>query len=254
MTYEEGIEQPTWRAEPPPSVRRRKWPLRLVIVLLVLAGLFVGADRIAVGIAESQIAKRVQTSQNLASKPSVTIANFPFLTQLAGMKLDHVSMDARGVVRNGIRVSDLHVDLTGVVPSNGFKEAKVDKLSGTAFFSWPDLEAAAAAQRLDVTLAAGPDDTIRVTGPVPGVGKVTLQSRLTLGPDNRLELAASKVETPIPGLGARIPRELDFPVPIGALPMNLTLQLNDLKTSGDGLRVKALADHVTITSSGISNS
>jgi hypothetical protein len=253
MTYEEGIGQLSWQEQPPPPVRRRKWPLRLAIVLLVLTGLFVAADRIAVGIAESQIAKRVQSSQNLATKPSVTIANFPFLTQLIGMKLDHVSMDARGVVRNGVRVSDLHVDLTGVAPSDGFKEAKVDKLSGTAFFSWSDLEAAAATQHLDVELAEGPDNTIRVTGPIPGVGKVTLQSKLSLGPDNLLKLTASKVETPIPGLAGRIPRELDFPLALGSLPMNLTLQLNDLKTSADGLRVKALADDVTITSSGISN-
>ncbi|GAA1998331.1 DUF2993 domain-containing protein [Catenulispora subtropica] len=252
MTYEEGIEQLNWQAQPPPPARRRKWPLRLAIVLLVLAGLFVAADRITVGIAESQIAKRVQSSQNLATKPSVTIADFPFLTQLIGMKLDHVSMDARGVVRNGVRVSDLHVDLNGVAPSNGFTEAKVDRLSGTAFFSWADLEAAAAAQHLDVTLAEGPDNSIRVTGPLAGLGKVTLQSKLSLGPDNRLQLAATKVETPIPGLSGRIPKDLDFPIPVGALPMNLTLQLNDLKTSGDGLRVKALADHVTITSSGIS--
>ncbi|MFD0630691.1 DUF2993 domain-containing protein [Catenulispora yoronensis] len=216
MTYEEGIEQLNWQAQPPPPVRRRKWPLRLVIVLLVLAGLFVAADRIAVGVAESQIAKRVQTSQNLAAKPSVTISNFPFLTQLIGMKLDHVSMDARGVVRNGIRVSDLHVDLNGVAPSDGFKQAKVDQLSGIAFFSWADLEAAAATQGLnDLTLAAGPDNTIRVTGPIAGLGKVTLQSRLGLGPDNRLQLTASKVETSVPGLAGRIPKELDFPLPLG---------------------------------------
>ncbi|NUP47031.1 MAG: DUF2993 domain-containing protein [Catenulispora sp.] len=254
MTYEEGIEQLNWQVQPPPPVRRRKWPLRLAIVLLVLAGLFVAADRIAVGVAESQIAKRVQTSQNLAAKPSVTIADFPFLTQLIGMKLDHVSMDARGVVRNGIRVSDLHVDLHGVAPSGDFTTAKVDHLAGTAFFSWSDLESAAATQGLQVTLSEGPDNTVRVTGPIPGFGKVTMQSKLSLGPDNRLQLTASKVETSVPGLSGRIPSELDFPVPLGSLPMNLTLQLNDLKTSGDGLRVRALADHVTITGSGISNS
>jgi LmeA-like phospholipid-binding len=253
MTYEEGIEQLNWQAQPPPPVRRRKWPLRLAIVLLVLAGMFVAADRIAVGIAESQIAKRVQTSQDLATKPSVTIANFPFLTQLAGMKLDKVSMDARGVVRNGIRVTDLHVDLKGVSPSDGFKQADVDHLTGTAFFSWADMQAAAATQGLDVTLSEGPDNTVRVTGQVPTLGKVTLQSKLDLGPDNRLKITASKVETSVPGVSGTIPRELDFPIALGQLPMDLTLQLNDLRTSADVLRVSAKADHVTITGSGVSS-
>ena len=249
MTSQEGLDQLNWRAHPPP--KRRRWPMRLAITLLVLAGLFVAADRIAVGIAESQIAKRVQQSQNLATKPSVNIHDFPFLTDLIGMKLDHVSMDARGVVRNGVRVTDLHADLYGIAPSNGFKEAEVDHLTGTAFFSWADMQTAAAAQGLDVTLSEGPNNTVRVTGPIPGLGKVTLQSKLQLGPDNRLELSASKVESSIPGLGGRIPRQLDFPIPVGSLPMQLTLQLNNLQTSADGMRVYAEAYHVRITGSGV---
>ena len=253
MTSEEGLDQLQWQAHSPP-VRRRRWPTRLAITLLVLAGLFVAADRITVGIAESQIAKRIQQSQNLASKPSVTIAGFPFLTQLIGMKLDKVSVDARGIQRNGVRVTDLHVDLNGVAPSNGFKEADVDHLSGTALFSWTDMEAAAAAQGLDVTLAEGPDNTVRVTGNVPGLGKATLQSHLSLGPDNRLQLPASKVESSsLGGLNGLVPRQLDFPINVGQLPMQLTLQTANMQTSADGLRVYAVADHVRVTGSGVSS-
>jgi hypothetical protein len=254
MTSEEGLDQLDWQTHPPP-VKRRRWPTRLAITVLVLAGLFVAADRISVGIAESQIAKRIQQSQNLATKPSVTIANFPFLTQLIGMKLDKVSVDARGIERNGVRVTDLHADLMGVAPSNGFKEADVDHLSGTALFSWTDMESVAAAQGLDVTLAEGPDDTVRVTGQIAPFGKVTLQSKLTLGPNNRLQLSATKVDSSTLGsLGDAIPRQLDFPINVGQLPMQLTLQLNNLQTSPDGLRVYATADHVRITGSGVSTS
>ena len=113
------------------------------------------------------------------------------------------------------------------------------------------MEAAASAQGLDVTLSQGPNNTIRVTGEIPSLGKVTLQSKLTLGPDNRMQLSAAKVETAIPGLGGRIPRQLDFPIPVGQLPMQLTLQLNNLQTSADGLRVFAEAYHVRITGSGV---
>jgi hypothetical protein len=251
MTSEEGLDQLDWETHPPP-VKRRRWPTRLAIAVLVLAGLFVAADRITVGIAESQIAKRIQQSQNLATKPSVTIAGFPFLTQLIGMKLDKVSVDARGIQRNGVRVTDLHADLMGVAPSNGFKEADVDHLSGTALFSWTDMESAAAAQGLDVTLAEGPDDTVRVTGQVAPFGKVTLQSKLTLGPNNRLQLSATKVESSSLGLGGTIPRQLDFPINVGQLPMQLTLQLQNLQTSPDGLRVYATAENVRVTGSGVS--
>lgn len=252
MTSEEGLDQLQWDARRPP-VRRRRWPTRLAITLLVLVGLFVAADRISVGIAESQIAKRIQTSQNLPSKPSVTIANFPFLTQLVGMKLDKVSVDARSIVHNNVRVTDLHVDLNGVSPSNGFNEADVDHLSGTALFSWADLQAAAASQNLDVTLAPGPDNTVRVSGDVPGIGKVTLQSRLSLASGNRLQMNATKVVSSLPGLTGQVPRQLDFPINVGTLPMQLTLQMANMQTSADGLRVYASADHVRVTGSGVSN-
>lgn len=252
MTSEEGLDQLQWDARRPP-VRRRRWPTRLAITLLVLAGLFVAADRITVGIAESQIAKRIQTSQNFQSKPSVTIAGFPFLTQLIGMKLDKVSVDARSIVHNNVRVTDLHVDLNGVAPSGGFKEADVDHLSGTALFSWTDLESAAATQGLDVTLAEGPDNTVRVTGNVPGLGKTTLQSKLSLTSGNRLQLTASKIVSSSLGLNGQVPRQLDFPINVGTLPMQLTLQMANMQTSADGLRVYASADHVRVTGSGVSN-
>jgi hypothetical protein len=113
------------------------------------------------------------------------------------------------------------------------------------------MQAAAAAQGLDVTLAEGPNNTVRVTGPIRGLGKVTLQSKLTLGPDNRLQLSATKVESSATGLSGQIPRGLDFPIPVGQLPMQLTLQLNNLQTSADGMRVYAEAFHVRITGSGV---
>jgi hypothetical protein len=170
------------------------------------------------------------------------------------MKLDKVSVDARGIVRNNVRVTDLHVDLNGVAPSDGFKQADVDHLSGTALFSWTDMESAAAAQGLEVTLAQGPDNTVRVTGTVPGLGKATLQSKLSLSSGNRLQLTANKVESSSLGLAGRVPRELDFPINVGTLPMQLTLQTANMQTSADGLRVYAEADHVLVTGSGVSSS
>ena len=252
MTSQEGLGQLNWQYQPEPPVKRRRWPTRLAIALLVLAALFTAADRITVGIAENEIAKRIQSSQNLASKPSVTIAGFPFLTQLIGMKLDKVSLDARGVTRNGVRVTDLRADLHGVAPSDGFKQASVDTLDGTAFFSWTDLQAAAAAQGLDVTLAAGPDGSIRVTGVIPRINqKVTLESKLTLSGNNKIGISAAKVETAGVQLGS-IPHELDYTIPVGTLPMGM--RLHDFQVSPDGLRVSASAQNVTITGSGVSAS
>jgi hypothetical protein len=67
---------------------------RLIIALVILCALFVAADRIAVGVADSQVASKLQTSRGLAQKPSVSIGGFPFLTQLIGGKLDDVKVRA----------------------------------------------------------------------------------------------------------------------------------------------------------------
>ena len=59
----------------------------LLIVLMVLVGLAVVADRIALGVAEDRAASALQTSQDLTHKPDVTVEGFPFLTQLASGEL-----------------------------------------------------------------------------------------------------------------------------------------------------------------------
>jgi hypothetical protein len=246
-----GMADLGWNTEPELR-KRRRWPRNLVIVLLVLAGLFTAADRIAVGIAESTIASRIQTSQNLTSKPSVTIAGFPFLTQLLGRSLDKVSLDARGVVRNGVHVTDLRADLHGVKPTPGYKQATVDQLDGTAFFSFADLEAAAATQRLDVVISDAGNGNVRITGNIDVAGqsvRATVESSLTIGAGNQVSLTAVKVETSIAGLGAVVPRDLNYTIPVGVLP--LSMQLKNFQVAPDGVRISAFANGVTITSSGI---
>lgn len=52
----------------------------LLIVLVILGGLFVGADRLAVGFAEDEAAEKLRTSEGLSETPDVSIKGFPFLT------------------------------------------------------------------------------------------------------------------------------------------------------------------------------
>jgi len=229
--------------------RRRRWPRNLAITVLVFAGLFTAADRIAVGVAENQIASRIQKSQDLASKPSVSINGFPFLTQLVGMKFAKVTLDARGVVRNGVDVTDLRADLRGVKPTDDYKQATIDRLDGTAFFTWADLEHAAALQGLDVTLADAGDGMVKVSGKILGV-RTAVSSRLSLEADNKISVKAVKVDTSIPGLSqVSIPHDFDYTVPVGSMPLGMTL--HDFRVASDGVRVSATAQGVTITGSGV---
>ncbi|MFE0426382.1 DUF2993 domain-containing protein, partial [Streptomyces sp. NPDC058953] len=68
-----------------------------LITAVVLGGLFVAADRVAVNYAESKVADKVRSSQGLSRTPDVSINGFPFLTQVAGKQLDDVDVSLKGV-------------------------------------------------------------------------------------------------------------------------------------------------------------
>ncbi|CAM5354665.1 hypothetical protein SBADM41S_10425 [Streptomyces badius] len=94
--------------------------LRILLVLVVvLGGLFLAVDRAAVWFAESEAEDRVTISGGGPATTDISIKGFPFLTQLAGSKLDRVDVNLTGMKTSAagrtIRVSEvrarLHVKL-----------------------------------------------------------------------------------------------------------------------------------------------
>ena len=53
----------------------------LAVLLVLVLGLLVLADRVGVAVAEGQVAEQVEARGGLAGTPEVDIAGFPFLTQ-----------------------------------------------------------------------------------------------------------------------------------------------------------------------------
>ena len=143
---------------------------RLIIAVLVLACLFVAADRVTVHIAEGQAASKIQSSRNLAQKPDVTIEGFPFLAQLVSSKLDGVKVHAANMIVNdgkggpNVRLQDFRADLKGVSVSSNYSSAVADTATGTALISYADLSAALPNH---VTVAyGGSDGKVKVSGKV----------------------------------------------------------------------------------------
>ena len=62
----------------------------LVVVVAVLLGLALLADRVAVGVAEDRVATEIATRTGLPGTPDVEIAGFPFLTQAMAGRYDDV--------------------------------------------------------------------------------------------------------------------------------------------------------------------
>lgn len=128
------------QATPPRRRRRRRWPvvlLVLVVLLLVVAGI---GDQVARSYAQNRIAQQIQTSANLAAKPSVTIEGWPFLTQIAAHDVKAVDISANGVTTAGGKLPvDFTAKATGVHLNASFNGATIAHVTGQATITYQSL-------------------------------------------------------------------------------------------------------------------
>jgi len=117
----------------------------LLVVVVILGGLFVIVDRVAVNFAEGEAADRLKSSENLASTPDVSIKGFPFLTQVASGSLDEVEVGIQdyeadtGDGAQKIRIADLRADMRGVELSGDYSSATARSATGSATISYGEL-------------------------------------------------------------------------------------------------------------------
>ncbi|WP_330349065.1 LmeA family phospholipid-binding protein [Streptomyces sp. NBC_00582] len=153
----------------------------LLILVVVLGGLFVLADRLAVHFAEGEAADKLKTTEGLATTPDVSIKGFPFLTQLAGGSLDDVEVGMKdyeadtGTNGGTIRIDDLKADMKGVEFSGDYSSATATTASGTASIAYDELLKTAKSEETRVA----PGLTAKVIGLSDGGGgkiKVTVEA------------------------------------------------------------------------------
>ncbi|MER6558947.1 DUF2993 domain-containing protein [Streptomyces sp. NPDC001027] len=117
----------------------------LLVVVVVLGGLFVLADRLAVNFAEGEVADKLKAHEGLAAAPDVSIKGFPFLTQVVGGSLDDVEVGikdyqaATGASGRTIRIGDLQADMKGVEFSGDYSSATAASATGTASITYAEL-------------------------------------------------------------------------------------------------------------------
>ncbi|MDH6628436.1 hypothetical protein M2271_006269 [Streptomyces sp. LBL] len=128
----------------------------LLIVVVILGGLFVIADRVAVNFAEGEVADKLKTSENLTATPDVSIKGFPFLTQVAGGELDDVEVGIddyeadTGTSGGTIRIDGLRADMKGVAFSGDYSSATAATATGTASITYDELLKAAKSEPTEV--------------------------------------------------------------------------------------------------------
>ncbi|GAA1564853.1 DUF2993 domain-containing protein [Streptomyces globosus] len=211
--------------------------LRVVVfVAVVLGGLFVAADRFAVGYAEDELADRIRARQGLAGSAEVEIHGFPFLTQALSRELDRVDVRVTGVdaVADGrkTRLSELDSTFRGVKLDADYGGGTAKSAEGSALITYPDLTKAS---QTGVTLAyGGAKDKVKVTASVELLGRtftrsvVSTVSLVEAGGDGGGKLVRVRAdEVPgegIPGIEGAVRRKTDFDRRLdGGLPSGLRL-------------------------------
>ncbi len=223
----------------------RKGLIPVFTALAIFVVLLIAADRIALLVAESQIADRVQKSQELSAHPQVSIKGFPFLTQVLGGRYHEVDVSVRNITRNGLTVDQLSVHAHGVsvplskVISGSVSEVPVDRADAVVTLGYPNLNAYISQQLGQVLQVSDEKGNLKLTGTLPFPPRISLSaqaqidvsgSAVTLRP-----VAVASILAKIPGSGLTtkaVEQFLTVRLPISQLPFGIQLQ----KREGDARR------------------
>ncbi|MDH2392706.1 MULTISPECIES: LmeA family phospholipid-binding protein [Streptomyces] len=209
----------------------------LLIIAVILGGLFVAADRLAVYAAESRAADRISLQQSTAASKDVSIKGFPFLTQVADKRLDEVEVTLTGIRTSAsgrpVRISELTADLYDVRLGDGYGSAVAARAQGEARISYEDLSAVA---EEGVSVAYGENGKVKVTGSVEVLGRTvtrSVTSTVSLVGDDTVRVRADSVPGEgIPGIEDLVRKKTDFDRRLGGLPAGLKLEKVEAKPDG----------------------
>lgn len=144
------------------------------VVVVLLAALLI-ADRVAVIHAQGRIAAHLG-DRGFPARPQVTIAGFPFLTQLAARRLKKVVISTADKKLGPVEVKRLDVTLHGIRGRPGCNGRTASRLSGTALVGFAGLAGTGGTPGLTVR-ADGPD-RVKITASL-GLVTGTVTARVT---------------------------------------------------------------------------
>jgi hypothetical protein len=209
---------------------------RLPVLAVVLVALLIVVDRVAVGAADHLVAARIQTQENLPSRPAVSIAGFPFLTQAVRGRYDDVTLTVHHYDRAAVRVDTIRVQLHGVHVSLGavfsqhVSSVPVDSASARVLLSYDDLNAYLRPK--GITVSSDGDARVRVSGSVTVAGQ-----RLTAS-------GAATIDVTSDSLVLHAANAATVAIPLSGLPFGIRLQ--SAKATNRGIEVTATAQGLVL--------
>ncbi|SDX90484.1 Protein of unknown function [Modestobacter sp. DSM 44400] len=226
-----------------------------VSVVLGTALLLWGADWLARWGAESLLARNVQQATGAPERPSVHVRGTFFLPQLIRGRYGDVEITVHDLSSGPLHIEEVHAQLTGVhlpfhdvlVRNSGpvFIEGTVEE----AFLSYDSLNHYLDVTGRPVTIGAGSQDGVRLTGTVEILGRsisAATQARL-LPREGALAVQPTQLDTDTildPASRLLLGQRFTFLVPLDPLPFGQ--RLTAVEPRGSGLLVRAQGTDVVI--------
>ncbi|MGD9485829.1 DUF2993 domain-containing protein [Streptomyces sp. TRM70308] len=227
-----------------------------LIVLLVLGGLFVGVDRLAVNYAEGELADRARAARG-AESAEASVNGFPFLTQLASKELESVDITLSGVTASSdgrtLQVDEFDVRARDIQLADDFRGGVAAEATGTAYITYDALSAAADE---GVTISHGGDAAADGQAKVEVTGRVRVPlldrtieestvSTLTVENGDTIRLHADEVPgSSIPGVEELIRERIDYTRRIDGLPAGV--ELTGVEATEDGVQVEFAGERIDL--------
>jgi hypothetical protein len=226
----------------------------LLVLLLVLVGLAVTGDRVAVSVAQNKIADRLQDEHPFVGRPVVTIHGFPFITQAVGGKYDDIEIESDGdpvgklgSIHIDARMHGVHLTLSDA--TRHVDQVPVDRAELTLSVS---LTALANASGIDGLTLTSNGDTITARAPVglPGLGTVPVSAsgRLNINSSGGIGVDLSSLQA----AGAALPEALQdaartalsFIIDIDGLPFKSAA--TSVRVASDRVFLSATANDIVL--------
>ena len=230
---------------------RRNGPVRLLLVVAVLVGLVVGADRISVAVAERLAGDSIENSQHLSSRPDVAIHGFPFLTQFAAATYDDVDVTAHDVpLTDGDRTLNVaaiavHLSHVTTTDSTNFETVTARSANADARVTFDDLARTLGVRALSSDgpgrLKTSASVTIAghtITGGISAAVSASSSQGLTFS-DIRVDAGGTSVSGADTALGAAF----RVPIPLSGLPFHV--RVTGLSVDASGLVVHLAGSDLT---------
>jgi hypothetical protein len=235
---------PAWQAQAgygpgpgsAPRRRRRRWPwITLIVIILVL----VAADRGALAITENAMATQFQSSVGLSGKPHVSIAGFPFLTQLAARDFKTVHVNATDETTGPLEIASLTATAHNM-HIHGLSSATIDQFTASALITFTALGSAGGIPQ-GITLSQDGPNKIQATVNIGPISDSATAEVTQTGPNKVTIRVIDAGGIPASVLG----NFMDFTITIPKLPDGVSIQ--SISITQQGLMITASGHDVFVS-------